>query len=58
MRRHLSLFATGAAKAGFAAPSAAGQRDAVLGALRAAGVPADSVLHAHHQDSPSAKEQI
>ncbi|MDX3851635.1 type I polyketide synthase [Streptomyces sp. AK02-01A] len=33
----------GAGKAGFAAPSAAGQRDAVLGALRAAGVPADSV---------------
>ncbi|MEU3185196.1 type I polyketide synthase [Streptomyces sp. NPDC006923] len=33
----------GAAKAGFAAPSVAGQRDAVLGALRAAGVPADSV---------------
>lgn len=33
----------GAAKAGFAAPGVAGQRDAVLGALRAAGIPAESV---------------
>ncbi|MFI8433465.1 type I polyketide synthase [Streptomyces sp. NPDC079020] len=33
----------GADKAGFAAPGVAGQRDAVLGALRAAGVSAESV---------------
>lgn len=33
----------GAAKTGFAAPGVAGQRDAVLGALRSAGVPAESV---------------
>ncbi|MFD8569103.1 type I polyketide synthase [Streptomyces sp. NPDC059639] len=39
----------GADKAGFAAPGTAGQRDAVLGALAAAGVPAESVryLEAH-----------
>ncbi|MER5984980.1 beta-ketoacyl synthase N-terminal-like domain-containing protein [Streptomyces sp. NPDC001787] len=39
----------GADKAGFAAPGVAGQRDAVLGALRAAGVSAESVgyLEAH-----------
>ncbi|MEU6846571.1 type I polyketide synthase [Streptomyces sp. NPDC046716] len=39
----------GADKAGFAAPGVAGQRDAVLGALAAAGVPAESVryLEAH-----------
>ncbi|MCX4400500.1 condensation domain-containing protein [Streptomyces sp. NBC_01764] len=39
----------GADRAGFAAPGSAGQRDAVLGALRAAGVPADSIgyLEAH-----------
>ncbi|MFG2360715.1 type I polyketide synthase [Streptomyces mirabilis] len=39
----------GADRAGFAAPGSTGQRDAVLGALRAAGVPADSIgyLEAH-----------
>ncbi|MEU2743994.1 beta-ketoacyl synthase N-terminal-like domain-containing protein, partial [Streptomyces sp. NPDC007095] len=39
----------GADRTGFAAPGSTGQRDAVLGALRAAGVPADSVgyLEAH-----------
>ncbi|WP_326679396.1 type I polyketide synthase [Streptomyces sp. NBC_01237] len=39
----------GSDKAGFAAPGVAGQRDAVLGALRAAGVPAESIgyLEAH-----------
>lgn len=39
----------GADKAGFAAPGVAGQRDAVLGALAAAAVPADSIgyLEAH-----------
>ncbi|MCX4674583.1 acyltransferase domain-containing protein [Streptomyces sp. NBC_01433] len=39
----------GADKAGFAAPGVAGQRDAVLGALRAAGVSAESIgyLEAH-----------
>ncbi|MFF3322772.1 type I polyketide synthase [Streptomyces sp. NPDC002889] len=39
----------GADKQGFAAPGTVGQRDALLGALRAAGVPADSIayLEAH-----------
>ncbi|WP_274564003.1 type I polyketide synthase [Streptomyces spiramyceticus] len=39
----------GADKGGFAAPGVEGQRDAVLGALRAAGVPADTIgyLEAH-----------
>nr|APD71734.1 type I polyketide synthase 1 [Streptomyces sp.] len=39
----------GAGKGGFAAPGVEGQRDAVLGALRAAGVPADTIgyLEAH-----------
>ncbi|WP_405882190.1 acyltransferase domain-containing protein [Streptomyces sp. NBC_01136] len=39
----------GADRTGFAAPGLAGQRDAVLGALRTAGVPADSIgyLEAH-----------
>ncbi|MET8401202.1 beta-ketoacyl synthase N-terminal-like domain-containing protein [Streptomyces sp900116325] len=39
----------GAEKTGFAAPGVAGQRDAVLGALRSAGVPAESLgyLEAH-----------
>ncbi|MFF3686532.1 type I polyketide synthase [Streptomyces sp. NPDC002187] len=44
----------GAGKGGFAAPGLGGQRDVVLGALRAAGVPADSIgyLEAHGTGTP------